>query len=166
MLRVNSLWDPDYTGTGHQPLGRDELAARYKSYRVDGALIRATFYSSASGNNIAATCGIGMDKDYNLHSTADYNALVEHQRGKYQKLLLPNSREKVVLTAKYNRSVFWKKKDAKDEDQTADFGNSPTDVAYAQLWIAAQAALTSAIRVDFELWQRVRVFEPLGVSSS
>lgn len=32
----SSLYDPDYTGTGHQPLGRDQWATFYQKYRVYG----------------------------------------------------------------------------------------------------------------------------------
>jgi hypothetical protein len=32
--RLNSLFDPDYSGTGHQPLGFDQWAAFYGSYTV------------------------------------------------------------------------------------------------------------------------------------
>lgn len=31
---LNSLFDPNYTGTGHQPRGFDQLAALYERYRV------------------------------------------------------------------------------------------------------------------------------------
>jgi len=33
-FRLNSLFDPDFTGTGHQPKGFDQLAALYQRYRV------------------------------------------------------------------------------------------------------------------------------------
>lgn len=33
-FRLGSLYDPDFTGTGHQPLGFDQLAAIYRIYRV------------------------------------------------------------------------------------------------------------------------------------
>lgn len=33
-FRANGLYDPDYTGAGHQPLFRDEMAAKYKFYTV------------------------------------------------------------------------------------------------------------------------------------
>lgn len=33
-MRLNSLYDPDFTGTGHQPKGFDQLAALYQRYRV------------------------------------------------------------------------------------------------------------------------------------
>jgi hypothetical protein len=33
-FKINSLFDPDFTGTGHQPKGFDQLAALYQRYRV------------------------------------------------------------------------------------------------------------------------------------
>lgn len=33
-FRLNSLYDPNFTGTGHQPLGFDQYAALYNYYRV------------------------------------------------------------------------------------------------------------------------------------
>lgn len=33
-FRINSIFDPNYTDTGHQPLGRDLLATVYNYYRV------------------------------------------------------------------------------------------------------------------------------------
>lgn len=34
VFNLNSIFDPDRTGTGHQPLGRDQYAALYNRYRV------------------------------------------------------------------------------------------------------------------------------------
>lgn len=33
-FRMNSTFDPDVTGSGHQPYGRDQLAALFNHYRV------------------------------------------------------------------------------------------------------------------------------------
>lgn len=41
-FRANSTYDPDYTGTGHQPLYRDEMAAQYASYTVIYSAIKVT----------------------------------------------------------------------------------------------------------------------------
>jgi hypothetical protein len=35
VYRMNSTFDPDYTGAGGQPYGRDQFAAIYSKYRVD-----------------------------------------------------------------------------------------------------------------------------------
>lgn len=41
VFRLNSLYDPDFTGSGHQPYGRDQLALIYNKYCVYGALLEA-----------------------------------------------------------------------------------------------------------------------------
>lgn len=42
-FRLNSLYAPDYSGTGHQPKWFDQLSAVYWYYKVLGAKITATF---------------------------------------------------------------------------------------------------------------------------
>jgi len=54
--RMNSIYDPDYTGTGAQPYWRDQLAAIYNRYRVLGAKISVTF---AVSDVTDTTSGIG-----------------------------------------------------------------------------------------------------------
>jgi hypothetical protein len=45
-FRLNSTFDPDFIGAGHQPTGRDTLATIYNRYRVLGARWRATLVNS------------------------------------------------------------------------------------------------------------------------
>lgn len=42
-FRCNSIYDPDYTGGGHQPMGRDQYAGIYLRYRVVGMSYVVTF---------------------------------------------------------------------------------------------------------------------------
>lgn len=46
-FRANSLYDPDYTGVGHQPMFRDEMVAQYQFYTVLSSTITWAF---APGN--------------------------------------------------------------------------------------------------------------------
>lgn len=39
LFRLNSLYDPDFTGIGHQPRGFDQMMAFYQKYRVYGCKI-------------------------------------------------------------------------------------------------------------------------------
>lgn len=45
-FRLNSVFDPNFTGTGHQPNGFDQWAAFYGKYRVLGGSWRVTFANS------------------------------------------------------------------------------------------------------------------------
>lgn len=40
---INDMFDPNFTGTGHQPMFRDEMAARYTYYTVLAAYLKVTF---------------------------------------------------------------------------------------------------------------------------
>jgi hypothetical protein len=54
-FRVNSIFDPNYTGTGHQPLGHDQWATFYNRYRVRKMTYRITFtnFSGSEESEVA-----------------------------------------------------------------------------------------------------------------
>jgi len=54
-FRLNSLFDPNLTGTGHQPKGFDQLAAFYNRYRVYDCDYEITFVQTS--NVIPLYCG-------------------------------------------------------------------------------------------------------------
>ncbi len=47
LFRANSLFDPDFTNVGHQPMFRDQIAAMYQNYRV----LKAKFTWQAQTSN-------------------------------------------------------------------------------------------------------------------
>lgn len=49
IMRLNSIFDPDLTGTGHQPYGYDQLAALYNRYRVLSCKWKVTFHAESLG---------------------------------------------------------------------------------------------------------------------
>lgn len=52
---LNSVYDPDITGTGHQPYGYDSMSSLYKRYKVNGCLMKCTFEDPSDES---ATLGI------------------------------------------------------------------------------------------------------------
>lgn len=57
-FRANSIYDPNLTGTGHQPMGRDQFALIYDHYTVIGAKMTVKYYSQATNTqNVAMWCG-------------------------------------------------------------------------------------------------------------
>lgn len=54
-FRLNDCYDPDYTGTGTQPTGFDELMALYKYFRVSGSSFEV-MATNATGN----MCDLGI----------------------------------------------------------------------------------------------------------
>jgi hypothetical protein len=47
-FRINSIFDPDLTGVGHQPLGHDEFTPFYTKYTVTGVRYTVTFSNQST----------------------------------------------------------------------------------------------------------------------
>lgn len=47
-FRLNSIFDPDYTGVGHQPMGHDQLSELYQKYKVISCTIDAKIVSDST----------------------------------------------------------------------------------------------------------------------
>lgn len=61
VFRCNGVFDPDYTNTGHQPAGFDQLAQMYGYYSVQGAALTAKIVgSAATGATISQALGVHM----------------------------------------------------------------------------------------------------------
>lgn len=78
---LNSMYDPDVTGVGHQPYQYDQLTTVYKLYRVYGAKIYVTFsnptsdgvyvgYRIRNSTNTVATGGQTIDYIKEMGNTA------------------------------------------------------------------------------------------------
>lgn len=48
-FNLNSIYDPDFTGGGHQPYGHDQFQALYNRYRVISCSYVVTGYSGSTG---------------------------------------------------------------------------------------------------------------------
>jgi hypothetical protein len=54
IFRANSIFDPDYTGVGHQPLFRDMWASQYNFYTVLACEYTMIFYHASKGQSDGA----------------------------------------------------------------------------------------------------------------
>lgn len=52
-FRLNSIFDSDYTGSGHQPRGHDQWSFLYEKYRVDACNIRLDCGSTSTGGYVS-----------------------------------------------------------------------------------------------------------------
>lgn len=80
VFRLNSLYDPDLTGVGHQPYGFDNLALLYNRYRVVSCGWRIQQPSRADGSPIIVAALPSNDASL---VWGDYAQLAENSRAKY-----------------------------------------------------------------------------------
>lgn len=65
--RMNSLFDPDLTGTGHQPQQFDQLSAVYSQYCVIASQVKMQIMDTST--NAGAMVGLYSDKDNSANTT-------------------------------------------------------------------------------------------------
>ena len=62
LFRTNSIYDPDYTGTGHQPLMRDLWASQYDYYTVLACDYEITLYNGGTDTNTYTAVGTASQR--------------------------------------------------------------------------------------------------------
>jgi len=80
VFRANSLYDPDYTGGGHQPNGFDQLIAAYNHFTVLRARLRVRVLQVGSGGGVIEPGAIVLawsDSGTFMASQADYPSCIE-----------------------------------------------------------------------------------------
>lgn len=81
-FRLNSLFDPNFTGTGHQPRGFDQMAALYANYCVYKVQVQVRIMSQSGGpsqavNFIACNVRPYNNGSYSLGPARRYGELME-----------------------------------------------------------------------------------------
>lgn len=132
-FRANSIYDPNYTGTGSQPSGHDEWSAFYKRYTVLGSKIKVTAWSSSS--SLAAIVAISKRTDGEAVGNTSFKNILE-QRGTHYKPLAPLGSDPTTASVFHTFSAkrFFGMKDLADNSEcSAAFGADPAQECYYQV---------------------------------
>lgn len=140
-FRMNSLFDPDYTGTGHQPQWFDQLSAVYRYVSVVGSKIKVTFIPG----NVSDTelndkgpyiCGITTVSGDVGFSASSYPALLEDGNSVHSVIVDKQGSNNAVTLMQ----TFDPKRDLGlsiyDDTLRSSVGSNPntSSTVYANLW--------------------------------
>lgn len=164
IYRSNSIYDPDYTGTGHQPRSHDQYALYYRYYRVLGCKIKVTaFWQDGAGKTTYV--GLFADSDVTTYYTNPQD-LFEKYGNRRARILLGTMQSKVSMSL----SVPISKLTAGAlKDQRTVFGANPTlDGPFINIWWVPTdlSATTTYPRIHAQLVYKVLLTEPIDISGS
>lgn len=142
-FRGNSLYDPDYTGTGHQPRYFDEYMNMYSKYRVLSSRI-VVESSSYSGNNPSLFVVVPDTDPLNF---TDYFQASEMPRARASAILSIASRlsRKVVHNMSTRTILGLGGPELWDEDYSGTVTTNPTNMWYWNVYCQSLDGTTSVV---------------------
>jgi len=146
-FRANSIFDPDYTGAGHQPYGHDQYQMIYNHYKVIKSKITVTFISTSVTQTGSAVCGIAIKDDTTMEQNLD--TIREAKGSRYG--ILPAG-GKLKLTLGYNMKIMYPEI---FQAATAMFGANPTEDAFFQVFsgpisgVITPATVSCIVTIDY-----------------
>ena len=150
-FRANSIYDPDQTGGGHQPYGRDTLATLYNHYVVDSAVITISPIGACTGK----VYGVTVADD--SASSLDYSVLLE-QKGNTSAIgTAGGTGNQAQCMARYNRFTQW----PVFVDTSAPIGASPDEEIYFTCWMAdITDQVNDQVKFQVSIEYNVTFYEP------
>lgn len=161
-FRLNSTYDPDFTGGGHQPYGRDTYASIYAKYRV----FACSYRIRASTDSPQA---VTMTIVPNNSSTPYSNAFLAAESPRAQTHLIgygnPRTlRGKIYLPALTGVSPSTYKGDSR---YAADIGANPSEDMLLHIVTSDMSgATTNKVQYQVELLYHVEFYDPYELAQS
>lgn len=167
IFRANSIFDPDITGVGHQPLARDQWMQFYNEYVVLGAKISCKF-TFVSGT-VPIQVGVFLTNS-NTIGTLQWPTITEQGKCKDNTLQSAASAANYVrVVKKYSAKKFHNVVNVNDnfDDLGAVFSTNPSSIANFAIFAQSQdMAATMSCRVTSEIDYLVALRSPNELISS
>ena len=165
-FRANSLYDPDFTGTGHQPIGFDQLMAFYEHYTVIAARIKCTFICKSAA---ATQCAIvGIETNSGSTPTTTINDIYEQGNSSKKIMTCATAGQKVTVTRKVSISKFLSQKVLQEDANAGTASTNPSELVFFHLFATNTDGSTDIAAMDVlvELDQIAILHEPKPLAGS
>lgn len=159
-FRLNSIFDPDLTGTGHQPLGHDEFAMLYNRYRVYGVS-----YTITLSNQEAKHVEICIAHRPNTNTTTYFDTIRESTSTKHRITLGEEGSGQANRSVRGYAGVAATRGVSRREVQTDDnyqaaFGQNPVFTPTLVIYLSNQNTNeTASVNMRVDLVYHVEVFD-------
>ena len=164
VFSMNGLYDPDITGSGHQPIGFDEMMLMYDHYCVIGARARVTFSNNDTTNSQIVI--LQLKDEATLSSNT--SEMIENGMSRWTELgPRGSSKDTRTLSINCSPSRFFGRKVLQGDKYQGDNGSNPSDQVYLHITVEPSvSADLGAVRGTVELEYIVVYTEPKQLAQS
>jgi len=143
---ANSVFDPNFTGTGHQPLYYDNYAAIYDQYCVIGSKIHVTFIPRSTTLN----CIVGITGDDEGTTATTFDTLCE-SNNTISGVCGPLGSEQTIFTMVFEPQEMFGVDAKSDGGSQTAVGSSPSEGWYWSIFSIPQDG-TSTVAMDIKVY--------------
>lgn len=166
VFRANSVYDPDFTGTGHQPMGFDQWAIFYDHYTVIGSRCSVEFQSKDTTATGFSYVGITLS-DRSSAVASPLSEAMERNNTKFKLLTGIGAGAKVTCSKNFSAKSFFGLKDISDNRGIlgASVGANPPEDAYFLITQYATGgvdptSIVAKVQIDYIVKFTERKFVP------
>jgi len=158
-IRVNGMFDPNITGTGHQPMYFDQLANLYDHYCVIGSKIELRFIpNSLSEEPIAYGCFINDD---NSTTPTSINELIENSLAVVNYTAFGNDTPGILVN-KWSAKKYFGKTLLSNTDLQGTPAANPNEQSYYNIFLQAvdllsATSITVSVSIEYiAIWKELK----------
>lgn len=164
VFRGNGMFDPDFTGAGHQPMGFDQYAMLYNKWIVYGSSIKLV----GSSDSVSANIYFGVCPQKTATFGGSLFEAQERNNSKYR--VTTHERPQTLRAYQTSGGMLGINKNALLNDWGDYGGKTTVDPSQQWYWVIyAQdnnLVTNSTLRVNVELTYYVKLMEPKTLASS
>lgn len=158
---LNSIFDPNRTGVGHQPYGHDQLATLYNRYRVISCSYVINAYSGGYPVRFGA---LPANEVKTVGTVAE---LIENPRAQYR-IQIPSGNTQFLTGKVYLPALMGRTKTQymADDRYQAIFGASPAELAILNMSALTMTDVGTDVNFQITLEYTVECFDPNPLGQS
>ena len=163
VFRANSIFDPNQTAGGHQPLGHDQWMGLYNHYTVEASTISVELMVS-SPLSYPTLCGVYLSDD--TTTPTDAYLLQENGKGTVRCLTMSTADARAKFRVSFNRKRYFGPS-VDNGNTSAPAGSNPSEVAFYTIWAQPGDGVSTAnLFARVTISYRVRFYEPIDQAAS
>ncbi len=153
LYRGNSLFDPDFTGTGTQPNYFNQIKAMYNHYMVWGSKITVTICSTESTGNTANMVVVLPTRGSTPSTTVRLSS--EQPRSRWRILKDLSDKVPTIVNSARTKQILLAGPGGWNSNLTAQTSTNPADVWF---WIIQANSLNAADECKVELMVNIKYY--------
>jgi len=147
----NGLYDPNITGTGHQPLWFDNMAAIYNHYQVIGSRCRVTITDYSTTASETSPFYVGLYTEDDTVTSPDYLGIMEQKRGVSRACPFNFTQSTVTMTQKFSARKEYGSGSLADVNLSGTSISNPSELTYYTVWVKPTVPEDCVIQAKVEI---------------